>query len=605
MLYFRDEMEDIHSKDVIDLFTNHINDISRKRREFEAYEVMTDSIKEIQKLYGVNEEADDKDDDDDDDESDKGIFVETTAEEEITDFDKWLKNQAKKDLHSVKQFTSIESPLSIRKSISSLNGQQRKIFDDIIEREIVKDGDKEPYYVFISGEAGTGKSHLVRVLMEGIKFVNIKAGSELQYPSIIAMAPTANAAYIVGAKTIDSAMCLGRGYGYDKLGPNKESNLKFKYDQVSTLFCDEISMVGSSKLTKINFRMQDFADGEDKKRFMGAKSFIATGDMWQLPPVKDRFIFEKNHLDGRPDCSPSHWDDNFVIYYMTEKMRSQQDPKFGEVCDRVGKGFITKDDETYIRSLIRKTPTEDDNEAFKSGKVSIIVTTNKKRETINNDKLDRLLPGVQSVICSSKDEPTNVSNAPELPENLNYTETGNLQKTLRLKLGCPVMLTVNHTKAKYREDGITNGARAFVDSFQFFSNTNEVQYIWVVFKDPSIGKLVRLENRDLLQNHTPNNPKAVPLEFSKRRFNVKSGDVSYQRKQFPAVVSYAVTSHRSQGDTLEEVIIDFRPEPGQKAYITEGSFYVAITRATWSDDVYLADFDESYIKVNKNVMHKI
>ena len=81
------------------------------------------------------------------------------------------------------------------------------------------------------------------------------------------------------------------------------------------------------------------------------------------------------------------------------------------------------------------------------------------------------------------------------------------------------MLTVNHTKAKYREDGITNGARAFFDSFQFFSNTNEVQYIWVVFKDPSIGKLVRLENRDLLQNHTPNNPKAVPLEFSKRRFN--------------------------------------------------------------------------------------
>ena len=48
-----------------------------------------------------------------------------------------------------------------------------------------------------------------------------------------------------------------------------------------------------------------------------------------------------------------------------------------------------------------------------------------------------------------------------------------------------------------------------------------------------------------------------------------------------------------------------RPEPGQKAYITEGSFYVAITRATRSDDVYLADFDESYIKVNKNVMQKI
>ena len=51
-------MEDIHSKDVIELFTKHIDEISAKRREFEAYEVMMDSIKEIQKLYDVNEEED-------------------------------------------------------------------------------------------------------------------------------------------------------------------------------------------------------------------------------------------------------------------------------------------------------------------------------------------------------------------------------------------------------------------------------------------------------------------------------------------------------------------------------------------------------------------
>ena len=73
--------------------------------------------------------------------------------------------------------------------------------------------------------------------------------------------------------------------------------------------------------------MQDLADGKDKYKFMGGRSFIATGDMWQLPPVKDKYIFEKNHLDGRPSCSPSHWDSNFVIYYMTEKMRSMKDPK--------------------------------------------------------------------------------------------------------------------------------------------------------------------------------------------------------------------------------------------------------------------------------------
>ena len=166
------------------------------------------------------------------------------------------------------------------------------------------------------------------------------------------MAPTANAAFIVGAKTIDSALCFSRSKNYIKLNGAKEANLKFLYEDVSTLFCEEISLVGSSKLTKIHYRMQDLADGKDKYKFMGGKSFIATGDMWQLPPVKDKYIFEKNYLDGRPSICPSHWDSNFVIYYMTEKMRSMQDPKFGEVCDRVGQDCLLVEDEIYLRNLI-------------------------------------------------------------------------------------------------------------------------------------------------------------------------------------------------------------------------------------------------------------
>jgi hypothetical protein len=60
--------------------------------------------------------------------------------------------------------------------------------------------------------------------------------------------------------------------------------------------------------------------------------------MWQLPPVKDKFVYEKNQLDGRPSCAPSHWTENFTIYYLTEKMISQTDPEFGEVCDRIARG---------------------------------------------------------------------------------------------------------------------------------------------------------------------------------------------------------------------------------------------------------------------------
>ena len=73
-------------------------------------------------------------------------------------------------------------------------------------------------------------------------------------------------------------------------------------------------------------------------------------------------------------------------------MRSQKDKTFSSLCDRVGRGQITEEDEEYLKSRIRKTENEMDNENFKTGKISIIVTTNKKREFVNNNKLDELLP---------------------------------------------------------------------------------------------------------------------------------------------------------------------------------------------------------------------
>ena len=53
--------------------------------------------------------------------------------------------------------------------------------------------------------------------------------------------------------------------------------MKFQYEDVSAIFCDEISMVGSMKLAKINYRLQDLADGTKKQEFMGGITFVASG----------------------------------------------------------------------------------------------------------------------------------------------------------------------------------------------------------------------------------------------------------------------------------------------------------------------------------------
>ena len=67
------------------------------------------------------------------------------------------------------------------------------------------------------------------------------------------MASTANAAFLIGGKTVDSALGffpLGNNR-YTQAQPGKMSMMKFHYDEVKVIFCDEISMVGSMKLSKI------------------------------------------------------------------------------------------------------------------------------------------------------------------------------------------------------------------------------------------------------------------------------------------------------------------------------------------------------------------
>ena len=80
---------------------------------------------------------------------------------------------------------------------------------------------------------------------------------------------------------------------------------------------------------------------------------------------------------------------------MTEKMRSQKDPHFSSLCDRVGKGKTTDEDENFLRSRVQTSESEKHNDSFKTGKLSIIVTTNLKKDFVNKEKLEKLLPRVK------------------------------------------------------------------------------------------------------------------------------------------------------------------------------------------------------------------
>ena len=85
---------------------------------------------------------------------------------EIEDFNHWARNQASKDLSNFKSLTDLCDMNKLRSNISTLNAQQRRLFDDFTERMVSTDINKQPCYLFIAGEAGTGKSHLVQLLKQ-------------------------------------------------------------------------------------------------------------------------------------------------------------------------------------------------------------------------------------------------------------------------------------------------------------------------------------------------------------------------------------------------------------------------------------------------------
>ena len=142
-----------------------------------------------------------------------------------------------------------------------------------------------------------------------------RSGAELDKPFSITVAPTGVAAYLVNGTTIESALGIqpSKDKAYIKNEPSRNSSLRFLYEDLRVIFVDEVSMLGSDMLAKMNFRMQDITGN---RVFMGGISIVCTGDFGQLPPVGQRVVWETSFLDNRLEISPNYWDDHFKIYYL-------------------------------------------------------------------------------------------------------------------------------------------------------------------------------------------------------------------------------------------------------------------------------------------------
>ena len=192
-----------------------------------------------------------------------------------------------------------------RQMVQTLNKEQKEFFYHVLHQ--IKTSEN-PFYCVLSGGAGVGKSHLTKALYQAaLKYYNTRAGDDFHQVKVLLLTPTGKAAYTIKGNTIHSALAILANQSlrnYKRLDSSRLNTLRSQFGGVKLIFVDEISMVGNSMFAiQLNNRLKDIKGTED----FGGVSIIAIGDLFQLEPVMDGYIFKdrpQKGLDPKKDLTP-------------------------------------------------------------------------------------------------------------------------------------------------------------------------------------------------------------------------------------------------------------------------------------------------------------
>ena len=231
--------------------------------------------------------------------------------------------------------------------LSKLNEKQRQIFTHTIHSMTFRP--EIQLCVFLTGGAGVGKSVVIRALYQALhRLLCSEAGQNPEDVRILLCAYTGLAAYNIQGSTLHSAFCIepNKKLTYKPLSDDKRNTLQTKYKYLTVLIIDEVSMVGHEML---NFLYQRLQEIKCNKEHFGGVHVILVGDLFQLRPVGDGWIFTNNICDYR-SLAPNLWKTHFSMFELTEIMRQKNDTPFADLLNRVREGKQTEADLIVLKS---------------------------------------------------------------------------------------------------------------------------------------------------------------------------------------------------------------------------------------------------------------
>ena len=386
-----------------------------------------------------------------------------------------------------------------------------------------------PRSVFVTGRAGTGKSTLLTHFRQNTQ------------KRVAVLAPTGVAALNVKGQTIHSFFGFKPNITLDKIRRMRfASGERGIYKKLDAIVIDEISMVRADLLDCVDKFLR--LNGPDADRPFGGIQMIFIGDLYQLPPVVSgaeseafKSLYETPYFYSARSFEPLKME-----FIELEKVYRQHDQGFIGLLNAIRNNSITDDG---LRLLNRRYMP--DFEPPQGEMYIYLTTTNDMAGQINEAQLQQLKTRPYRFVAQIEGDFGN-----------EYLPT---KTDLQVKVGAQIMMLNNDPEGRW-----VNGTVGKVKDIVGDEKGD------VIIAELADGETVEI----------------TPYVWEIFKFFVSGGqlqsDVIGRFKQYPLMLAWAVTIHKSQGKTFEHVVLDIG-----RGTFAHGQTYVALSRCTTLEGLVL------------------